>query len=221
MGHEAKHEETGVSDDWYRNSDWSEDIESRFFEKLARSRSQKPSYLYIQAHSLQETHPSKCLELIEQWAELDCNFRTAEIHCVKGRALWTLGDLVRASQAYKVALDWDAKRPSKSWAHQEYPQFVALGKLTKEYDLAFDTIEASGADASNTFPFVRHPWNASAAMIFERLGDREGAIELAQIALRAWEAIPSEYKPEGDMSLFSKAVLEAVTRIAKGDVQCN
>ena len=51
--------------DWFRNTDWNAENEKAFFEKLARSRTQRDQYLVIQALTLSKSHPQAALQLID------------------------------------------------------------------------------------------------------------------------------------------------------------
>jgi len=53
--------------DWFRNEDWSPEIEEQFFRKLGRARSQKAQYLRVQAYTLRKTRPEIALKLLETY----------------------------------------------------------------------------------------------------------------------------------------------------------
>ena len=53
-----------TSVDWFRNTDWDEEIESRFNEKLKRTRL-KAQFLRIQASTLSKRHPEVSLKLLD------------------------------------------------------------------------------------------------------------------------------------------------------------
>ncbi len=53
--------------DWYRNTQWNEEIEKDFFTKLNRSRSKRDQHLVIQALSLTKNYPEVTLQLINHY----------------------------------------------------------------------------------------------------------------------------------------------------------
>ena len=66
-----------MSDDWFRNTTWNDDVARRFEEKLRRAR-RKEQYLRIQACTLATTYPHVALDLLERYFALSDDFGHAQ-----------------------------------------------------------------------------------------------------------------------------------------------
>jgi hypothetical protein len=91
--------------DWYRNTDWNEAIETDFFERLSRSKSQRDQYLVLQAHHISESYPEVSLRLIQLYFTTKTDdFHDDRAHRVAANANFALGGHVAALDAYLAAL---------------------------------------------------------------------------------------------------------------------
>jgi hypothetical protein len=54
-----------AADDWFRQANWTEQIEREFFVKLAKTRTQRDQYLAIQAMTLANAQPEVALRLVD------------------------------------------------------------------------------------------------------------------------------------------------------------
>jgi hypothetical protein len=66
------------SDDWYRNTEWSEEIAERFEAQLKRAR-RKARYLRIQACTLAWSDPLVALRLLDRYFDLGDDFDHARL----------------------------------------------------------------------------------------------------------------------------------------------
>jgi tetratricopeptide (TPR) repeat protein len=127
--------------DWYRNTEWNDEIAAAFHAKLARARSQKPQYLCIQAGSLAKRHPDAALGLIDQYLETDDTFHLANARNVQGQAYLALDQLDPAVSAFKQALLREEEFPNvTSNTRLDFPRLVALRQIRAEYDYALDIL---------------------------------------------------------------------------------
>ena len=130
---------------WYRNSDWSPEIEERFEAKLARSRSQKAQYLRIQGSILKERHPAKAIELLQRCVAEGNPFFIAHAHAEMGDAFYRLGNVDRAIQAFEAAMDQEAREPMFGTnAALDYALRVALPERADRYDRALAVLDPGG-----------------------------------------------------------------------------
>lgn len=93
------------SGDWFRNGDWSPQIEADFQARLGRTHSQRDQYLVIQAITIESSHPKAALRLIEQYFAT----KTSDSHDVRAlnaraSAYIALGDDENAIRAMKQVL---------------------------------------------------------------------------------------------------------------------
>jgi hypothetical protein len=92
--------------EWYRNTDWNDEIEADFFARLARARSQRDQYLVIQAVLLAESRPETTLRLVDLYFRT----RTEDFHNPRARsaasaAHFALGGYAEALDNYLAILD--------------------------------------------------------------------------------------------------------------------
>lgn len=98
--------------EWYRNSDWNDDIEADFFDKLSKARSQRDQYVVLQAHHLSQSHPNVALRLVDLYFDTrNDDFHDDRAHRVASSAYFALGGYVEALDNYlKILNDDDAER---------------------------------------------------------------------------------------------------------------
>ena len=97
-------------DDWFRNTDWTPQIEQHFFAKLSRARD-KNQPLRIQASMFAQRYPEVALRLLERYFELGDHFDQGQAHVDRARAYLALGDANAAIAAYEAALARENEYP--------------------------------------------------------------------------------------------------------------
>jgi hypothetical protein len=124
-----------MSEDWYRNTEWSDDTRQAFFAKLKRSRSQRDQYLAIQALSLAPHMPEAALELAAHYFETRTDdFDDNRVRLAKARAYCAAGRLDDAAENYRDAALADATNPTfKTNSAVEYARFVVENSLSHRY----------------------------------------------------------------------------------------
>lgn len=85
--------------EWYRNTEWNDEIEKEFFARLSRARSQRDQYIVIQALTLAESFPKVALRLVDYYFDT----RTEDFH--DGRARMAAATAQFADGGYEEALD--------------------------------------------------------------------------------------------------------------------
>jgi tetratricopeptide (TPR) repeat protein len=169
------------SEDWYRNEDWNEEIESSFFAKLKRARSQRDQYLVIQALTLTNTHPNVSIRLVEQYFETrEDEFDDVRALLAKAQAYLELGDTDNAMESFRAVLAREAEFPKhQTGTYVDYPYIVATRKIEREYDNAI-TVLSENIDRL-TFPLDYFKWHAAKALIQTDGLQASKALEAAEV----------------------------------------
>ena len=143
-------------EDWYRNEEWNEEIESNFFARLKRAR-RKEQYLRIQASTIANKDPDVALSLLDQYFSLNDDFDHAQAYCDMASAYLAKGEVQKAVQYYRKALDREAKFPNlKTDAYILYPLTIVENKLTNMHQSASEVLDSNvsvWASTGLTLPF--------------------------------------------------------------------
>jgi tetratricopeptide (TPR) repeat protein len=169
--------------DWYRNSNWNPEIETKFFEKLRRARD-KAQYLKIQAACLTATHPREAFKLIEKFFELGESLFVPDAYLAEANAHLTLGQNSEAVDSFKKALERERLVPSyKTTAWSEFALLVADRRLEPHFDEAVRVLAEHGSNLM--FASELFAWHGAYALIQAARGDQVVAKEHAVKALEA------------------------------------
>jgi tetratricopeptide (TPR) repeat protein len=169
------------SEDWYRNKNWNKDIETEFFAKLKRARSQRDQYLVIQALTLTDNHPKISIRLVEQYFESRKDkFDDVRALLAMAEAYLALGQTDSAMNSFRAVLAREAEFSNhQSGAYVDYPYIVATGEIEKEYDNAIIVL-SENVDRL-TFPLDYFKWHAAKALIQKDGVQASKALEAAQV----------------------------------------
>lgn len=191
--------------DWYRCTDWNEQIEAEFF-RLKRARSQRPQYLTIQALTLVETGrpelAATAVHLIELFVQdhYEGIFASTAFQ-TKGRTLMLLGRSEEAFQAFEDALAARRVMPNvKDNTWLLYPLAIAQRRARDRYQRALDVLNEFIEPSALVFPILQFQYFATLALISADQGDREGASRWAKNALAATTA-PAPLSRHPDVGL--------------------
>ncbi len=181
--------------DWYRNTDWNEEIEAAFFAKLERARSQRDQYIVLQAHHLSQTHPEVALRLVEFYYQT----RTEDFH--DSRAAMIVSAAKFASGGYAEALDNYLKILSGEEAEKsihvgspiEFAFLTARFRSAMHYDAALEQLSSLEQPAENQFdPLFRYC--AAVALIQHETGrDPATAKSMARMAMGIPQVVLDAY----------------------------
>jgi tetratricopeptide (TPR) repeat protein len=200
-------------EDWYRNTDWNEEIAEAYFAKLKRARS-KDQYLRIQANYLASSHPEVALELLEQFFALNDPFDYAQAYCDKAKAYIAQGNTEEAIKAYQSALEQEStKKGVLTEAYIALPMLIAEHELKDQYRYGVELLK-NNIDRL-TFP-VDHFRFHSALAIFEKgLGNMEEASKQAGLALDAAHIKKSGFRFHQKLGLVGKKYADIVGKLKK------
>ncbi len=174
-----------AENDWFRNSDWSPAIETRFFENLRRAR-RKGQYLLVQAGHLEQSRPEVALTLLERYFQLGKGFDLAQAFVVQARAYLSLGNVAKALKSYESALEREHEYPTlRTCAGLELSMLVANHQIADQYAAALALLVQYKARIA--FPVEEFQYYAARALISKEQGDSRRARKYALGALRAAE----------------------------------
>ena len=179
---------TMTEHDWFRNSEWNEDVEANFFAKLHRARD-KSQYLRIQANTLAQKYPAVALRLLNQYFDLGEHFDQAQAYVDRATAHLALGDVEQALCSYEAAISREAVYPQvKTGAYLYFSFLVATQHLNSRYDQSLRLLSKN--KSALTFPVDYFRWCAAAALILADLGE---VIEAKHHAKQALEAASQKH----------------------------
>ena len=199
-----------VRNDWYRNEDWSPDIESEFFARLDRARSQRDQYLVIQALTLATSHPGVALRLLELYYGSRRNHsHMARALLANARARVSLGELDVAVAVYLDLLEHEREHPAvRTGVELDLPYLIATKRMVHRYALAQELLEQS--DGNFTWPVALFKWSASLAIIFSETGRKDAAKKYARIAVEAAEIRKSGFRYHQNLGLVESSDRQTV-----------
>ena len=169
--------------DWFRNTDWNAENEKAFFEKLARSRTQRDQYLVIQALTLSKSHPQAALQLIDLYFSTQKgDFEDVRALSARAAAYQSMGNNSLVVDAMKEILEIERQRPQhKTTTYVEYPYLVASIGMSSEFDAAIFVLKERVRDLM--FPVDIFKWHAAYSLISDARQNSEAAKHHAGKAL--------------------------------------
>ena len=179
QGNERTVQAEGWSLDWYRNSEWSEDIADAFEMSLKRSR-KKAQYLTIQSYQLLATRPDVAENLARRAIAYGDDAIIVQASNYLGTALAVQGKTDEAIAAYEQAIEVQAANPRVgSQAHLDQALLIALNDRRD----MFDTVLIRLTDEAQFRPDEQHPAALIALAIIQGALDPD-ANAAAEEALR-------------------------------------
>lgn len=177
--------------DWFRNAQWSPEIEQQFEARLARSRSHRSEYLRIQALTLAETlrpeYARPAIGLARRQIELaPSGIGTAQMHAAIAKAFITLGHTESAVDAFRSAVKDEIARPNvRGYHYIDFAWFVATNGISPHYDEALTAMQQIMQPQDLAFPVNQFRYFGALALISADTGDSQNARRMAQNALSA------------------------------------
>ena len=161
--------------EWYRNTDWNDEIEAMFFAKLDKARSQRDQYIVLQAFHLSQSHPKVALRLIDFYYETRTeDFHDGRADQVRASAQFALGGYVEALDNYlKLLKGQEANDDIYVGSPLEFAFLAARFRSDTHYDAALEQL-AGIAHPSEKEPEPRFRYCAATALIMSAFALRSG-----------------------------------------------
>ena len=174
--------------EWYRNTDWSDDIAADFERRLARSRHQKAQNLSLQGYHLIARHPAVARSLLERAVALDDRFETPRALANLAMAQLALGEFDAALDTFERALDRQQSQPNNVAVHAADYVFLVGAFARKDRLLIAEPMANAMPDESIFGPDPQ--FLAAKALVFALAGRDAEARAAAAKALPLWADMP-------------------------------
>ena len=197
--------------DWYRRTEWNDEIEADFEARLARARpSSRAQYLSLQGYALLGANPEVAETLLQRAVALEDEGELPRACCYLALARVAQGDVDGAIQAYDLAIAAERQNPAfRSTAGVDQAFLIALNQRRDLYWTALDQLAmAAGEDWS----LAGLEALAAEAIIRSETGDNQLARERAIEALEQFPADSEEAQWSGISFAALRSRLEAIAR---------
>jgi tetratricopeptide (TPR) repeat protein len=174
--------------DWYRRTDWNDDIAADFEARLARSRqSSHAQYLSLQGYSLLAKRPDQAEALLERAVAVGEASELPRAACYLALSRVAQGKVDGAIGAYDAAIAAERRNPAfRSSAGVDQALLIALHCRSDLFGQALDQLAMAAEDG---WSLAGLEAVAAESIIRHARGEQEKARELAQVAL---ELIPAD-----------------------------
>lgn len=177
--------------EWYRNTEWDDEIEEMFFVKLSRARSQRDQYIVIQALQLANSHPEVTLKLIDlYWDTRTNDFHDDRARLAASNARFAMEGYEEALDNYLVILNGqDSERDLYVGSPIRFAFLAARHRSAKHYQAALDQLASISPPEPSVLDAYFSYHAAKALILKETGGDPAGALASANTAL----SLPEEF----------------------------
>ena len=181
--------------DWYRNTDWNDEIEAAFFDKLSRARTQRDQYIVLQALHLAYSHPEVCLKLVDfYFSTRTDNFHDDRARRAASSAQFALGGYVDALDNYlRILREQDAEKDIYVGSPLVFAFLAARYRSTDHYAAALEEIRKMPAPGPNSLDEQFRLRAAKALLLSETGSDPAGSVQEARLALDTPDEVKSAY----------------------------
>ena len=181
--------------EWYRNTDWNDEIEEAFFARLNRARSQRDQYIVLQALHLANSHPEVALRLVDFYFETRTDdFDDGRARRAASTAHFALGGYEKALDDYLKTLEGDAEEKAMHVSSPlDFAFLAARYRSAMHYPAALEQLSRIAAPDEPQFD-PRFRYHAAEALLLSETGrDPARAARGARIALDQPEAVQAPY----------------------------
>lgn len=176
---------------WFRNTEWNEEIEEYFFLKLRRVRSKnmQTQYLVLQAGAL-PYRSDKELRQVSKMLLLKLLADYPDEIADRSVALNILGDIYECENDYQKALDYHKQAVdfeeifpySISNSFMDYSELVVKTNRTDLYDDVEEILLSERYSNFLMFPYVGYKKYSILSIVCKHKGDMENAKKYAELA---------------------------------------
>lgn len=211
--------------DWYRNTEWNDDIRDTFLKRLKRSKTEynKAQYAYIQASSLSQTGDEKNVRAALELTDIMLNECPAPEHLpsiykVRADCYDMLGDIISAANAWRNCVRAESRDQGIMVdAALYFAGFIVKRELATYYLEALSYLRPS---ASMVFSQRQFEQAAIFAVIFNHLCLFRRARRWAKTALEIHKSTGAEVDCNQAVSSAlepTPSILEKLERIREDD----
>lgn len=181
--------------EWYRNTDWNDEIEAMFFAKLDKARSQRDQYIVLQGHHLSQSHPDVALRLIDFYYDTRKeDFHDGRADRVRASAQFALGGYAEALDNYlKLLKGQEANDDIYVGSPLEFAFLAARFRSETHYDAALEQLAGLNRPSDTEFESLFRYSAASALITYETRRDPVNALAMARTALDLPQAVLDAY----------------------------
>ena len=181
--------------DWYRNTDWNEEIEQDFFTRLSRARSQRDQYIVLQALTLAESHPKVALRLVDFYFETRTDsFDDGRARMAATRARFADGGYEKALDEFQSALEGQSEGVNLMVASPlEFAFLAARYRSTRHYLAALDQLAILPPPERKIAELVFRFYAARALLLHETGRDPATAKNDADVILDLPEGLTAHF----------------------------
>lgn len=174
--------------DWYRRSDWNDEIAADFETRLARARSSSQAqYLSLQGYALLSSQAEQAEMLLERAVAVGDASELPRAACYLALSRVAQGKIDGAIDAYEVAITAERQNPAfRSSAGVDQALLIALHDRRELFVTALDQLAMAFEDG---WSLAGLEAVAAESIIRHERGETEKARELA---LKALELFPTE-----------------------------
>lgn len=175
--------------EWYRNTEWSDEIAAEFERRIERSRTQKAQHLSLQGYHLIRNHPDVARDLLTRAVEIGDVHETVRARSFLALANLALGQVEQALDTYEVALEQQLEQPNFIAVQPvDYLFLVGWFRRVERLEVALPISEALPDEGV----FGPDPQlDAAKALVFDLARRADDAAKYAARALPQLEGIPN------------------------------
>lgn len=207
--------------DWYRQTDWTDEIAAEFEQRLSRSRGQRSEYLRIQALTLVEQNKLSlapaAIGLAKRQLELSGEgISAAQVWATIAKAYAKLGQRDDAVEAYRQSIRREAERPNvRGYHYIDFAWYAATSSAVELYQEVIAAIENNFRAQDLVFPATQFRYFGALALIADDSGNRGEAKRMAQNAIDASRAERGPFWRHQLLGLFAGRKDDVHTRLER------
>lgn len=210
--------------EWYRQTEWTREIEDEFERRLSRSRGQGPEYLRIQAITLADQHkPDLALAAINlakrHLGLSEKGISSAQMWAIIAQANVILGRHDDAVNAFRHSILREFERPNvRGYHYVDFAWYVATNSVVELYPEVLAAIGTNMQKQDLVFPATQFRYFGALALIADDSGEQSDSQRMAQKAIDAADVNRGPFWRYPFLGLFSQrkdSVHSRLERLAK------